>query len=86
MLLDQPFIKDAKLPVRDLVRDSIAKLGENIIIRRFARFEVGTANADRRPSRASCKDRVARGSVSRASLFTHTGEGWWRTSSSIASS
>ena len=46
VLLDQPFINDAKLPVRDLVRDSIAKLGENIIIRRFARFEVGTANAD----------------------------------------
>ncbi|HEU0116692.1 MAG TPA: translation elongation factor Ts, partial [Thermomicrobiales bacterium] len=40
-LLDQPFIKDPKLTVRDLVRDRIAKLGENIVVRRFARFEVG---------------------------------------------
>jgi elongation factor Ts len=40
-LLDQPFIKDPTLTVRDLVRDRIAKLGENIVVRRFARFEVG---------------------------------------------
>ena len=40
-LLDQPFIKDPKLTVRDLVRDRIGKLGENIIVRRFARFELG---------------------------------------------
>lgn len=41
VLLDQPFIKDAKLTIRDIVRDRIAKLGENIVVRRFARFEVG---------------------------------------------
>jgi elongation factor Ts len=41
VLLDQPFIKDPKLTIRDLVRDRIAKLGENIVVRRFARFEVG---------------------------------------------
>jgi elongation factor Ts len=40
-LLDQPFIKDPKLTVRDLIRAGIAKLGENIVVRRFARFEVG---------------------------------------------
>lgn len=40
-LLDQPFIRDGKLSVRDLVRDQIAKLGENIVVRRFSRFEVG---------------------------------------------
>ncbi|MGH2532491.1 MAG: translation elongation factor Ts [Thermomicrobiales bacterium] len=40
-LLDQPFIKDAKLTIRDLVRAQVGKLGENIIVRRFARFEVG---------------------------------------------
>lgn len=40
-LLDQPFIKDPKRTIRDLVKDGIAKLGENIIVRRFARFEVG---------------------------------------------
>ncbi len=40
-LLDQPFIKDGKLTIRDLVRNQIAKLGENIGVRRFARFELG---------------------------------------------
>ena len=44
-LLDQPFIKDPKLTVRDLVRERIGKLGENIVVRRFARFEVGTGDA-----------------------------------------
>ncbi len=40
-LLDQPFIKDGRQTVRDLIRDRIAKLGENIVVRRFARFELG---------------------------------------------
>ena len=40
-LLDQPFIKEPGRTVRDLVRDQIAKLGENIVVRRFSRFEVG---------------------------------------------
>jgi elongation factor Ts len=40
-LLDQPFIKDPKRSIRDLVKGSIAKIGENIVVRRFARFEVG---------------------------------------------
>lgn len=40
-LLDQPFIKDPKVSIRDLVRASIGKIGENIVIRRYARFEVG---------------------------------------------
>jgi elongation factor Ts len=41
VLLEQPFIKDPKLSIRDLVRERIGKLGENIVVRRFARFEVG---------------------------------------------
>ena len=42
-LLEQPFIKDetGKTTVGDLVRLKIAKLGENIAIRRFARFRLG---------------------------------------------
>ena len=40
-LLEQPFIKDGGVSVGDLVTDSIAKLGENIVVRRFARMEVG---------------------------------------------
>lgn len=45
VLLEQPFIKDAKFSIRDVIRDRIAKLGENIVVRRFARFEVGAAEA-----------------------------------------
>jgi elongation factor Ts len=41
VLLEQPFIKDPKVAIRDLVRDLIAKLGENVVVRRIARFEVG---------------------------------------------
>jgi elongation factor Ts len=41
VLLDQPFIKDPKRTVRELIREQIAKLGENIVVRRFSRFEVG---------------------------------------------
>jgi len=40
-LMEQPFIKDPKIPVGDLVRAVIAKLGENVVVRRFARFRVG---------------------------------------------
>jgi elongation factor Ts len=46
VLLEQPFIKDAKLTIRDLIRDRIAKLGENIVVRRFARFEVGADQSE----------------------------------------
>lgn len=44
VLLEQPFIKDPKLTIRDLVREQIGKLGENIVVRRFARFEVGAGS------------------------------------------
>jgi len=40
-LLDQPFIKDDTKTVRDLLNELIAKLGENIKIVRFARFQIG---------------------------------------------
>lgn len=40
-LLEQPFIKDGSYSVGELVTQSIAKLGENIVVRRFARIEVG---------------------------------------------
>jgi len=39
-LLEQSFVKDDKVAVKDLVRSVIGKLGENIKIRRFARFDV----------------------------------------------
>ena len=47
VFLEQPFIKNGRLSIRDLVRTAIGKLGENIVVRRFARFEVGeTAGAE----------------------------------------
>jgi len=40
-LLDQPFIKDDSKKIADLINETIARLGENIVIGRFARFELG---------------------------------------------
>ena len=40
-LLRQPFIKDEDQIVQDLVNNAIAKLGENIVVHRFVRFELG---------------------------------------------
>ena len=40
-LLEQPFIKEQSLSVQQLIAQKIAKLGENISVRRFARFKVG---------------------------------------------
>ena len=40
-LLEQPFVKDSDQSVQDLISANIAKLGENILIRRFSRFQVG---------------------------------------------
>jgi len=40
-LLEQPFIKDENRTVQQLLNEAIAKLGENIVIRRFARFRIG---------------------------------------------
>lgn len=40
-LLEQPFIKDTDVKVKDLLNTMISKIGENIKIRRFVRYEVG---------------------------------------------
>ena len=40
-LLEQPFIRDNTTTVADLIKQKIAKLGENITVARFVRFEVG---------------------------------------------
>jgi elongation factor Ts len=40
-LMDQPFIKDDKMSVQQLIASHIAKFGENIKVKRFARFELG---------------------------------------------
>jgi len=40
-LLSQPFIKDPTKTVQEVITETIAKVGENIKVRRFARFELG---------------------------------------------
>ncbi len=41
VLLEQTFIKDENITIRDYLTSKIAKLGENIIIKRFVRYELG---------------------------------------------
>ena len=50
-LYEQHFIRDEGLTVKELIAQTIAKIGENIAVRRFARFKVG--EADGKPSAAS---------------------------------
>ena len=40
-LLEQEYIRDSKKKISDLVTEMIAKLGENIVVKRFARFSIG---------------------------------------------
>ena len=44
VLLDQPYIRDDKMTVSQLVAQASAKTGENIQVSRFVRFRVGEAN------------------------------------------
>jgi len=41
-LVDQKFVKDDKRTVADVIAEQVHKMGENIYVRRFARFEVGS--------------------------------------------
>lgn len=41
-LLDQEYIRDSRKTIRDLIKETIGKVGENIQISRFVRFEVGS--------------------------------------------
>ncbi|HNZ49066.1 MAG TPA: translation elongation factor Ts, partial [Candidatus Hydrogenedentes bacterium] len=40
-LLEQPFVKDDKKSIKDLIADLTSKCGEKIVIRRFVRFQLG---------------------------------------------
>lgn len=42
-LEEQPYIRDDSITVGELIKQAIAKLGENIRVRRFARFELGSS-------------------------------------------
>ena len=45
-LLEQSFIKDSDKPVSRLVSDAVAKMGENIVVRRFSRFQLGEQSVE----------------------------------------
>ena len=40
-LMEQPFVKDDKKSMQEVVTEAVAKIGENIQVRRFSRFELG---------------------------------------------
>ncbi len=40
-LLEQPYIRDPKVKIEDMLKALVAKVGENIVIKRFARFQLG---------------------------------------------
>jgi elongation factor Ts len=40
-LLEQPFVKDDTVKVKDLITEAVRMMGENIMIRRFVRYELG---------------------------------------------
>ena len=41
VLLEQAWVKDDKIKIVDLVKQKVAKIGENIVVRRFARYQLG---------------------------------------------
>jgi len=41
-LLEQPFVKNPDIKVKDLINEAVSKIGENIQVRRFARFVLGS--------------------------------------------
>jgi elongation factor Ts len=40
-LLEQPYVKNPDITVQDLLNELMAKTGENIVIRRFTRYQLG---------------------------------------------
>ena len=44
VLMDQAFVKDESIKVNQLIQDHIAKFGENIVVRRFARYKLGESS------------------------------------------
>ena len=41
VLLEQDFVKDSTLTIENLITNAISKLGENIVVNRFSRFQLG---------------------------------------------
>jgi elongation factor Ts len=58
-LLEQPFIKEESLTIGQLIAQKIAKLGENISVRRFARFKIGEANSTLATAKVAATEEAA---------------------------
>jgi elongation factor Ts len=43
VLMAQPFVRDPKRTIGEMIQEAIGKLGENIVVRRFTRYELGEA-------------------------------------------
>jgi elongation factor Ts len=44
VLLNQPYIRDGSMTVQDLINNQVVKIGEKVIVRRFVRWELGSAS------------------------------------------
>jgi elongation factor Ts len=64
-LLEQPYVRDDQKTVGELLREAVAKFGENILIRRFVRFQLGE-QARRGRRRVAMAPHVSRSSARRA--------------------
>ena len=58
-LLDQPFIKESSQTIAQLIASKVAKLGENISVRRFARFKVGAPDWTVAQAKATATEEAA---------------------------
>jgi len=57
-LLEQAFIKQSDRTVKDVVQETIARLGENVTVRRFARFQLGESQERRADERKADQEQV----------------------------
>ena len=58
-LLEQPFIKEQSVTIGQLIAQKIAKLGENISVKRFARFKIGEPNYTIASAKAAATEEAA---------------------------
>lgn len=45
-LMDQPYVRDDGKTVADVIKEAVAQIGENIVLRRFVRYQLGEASED----------------------------------------
>ena len=53
-LMEQPYVRDPKVMIKDLLADLVAKIGENIVVRRFTRYQLGEKSQTKNVILAPC--------------------------------